>query len=90
MREDRHDWHRRTPAQLVELVRQLWRYPTWILVEDCRNADDEPVVRVRLATGGWSGNEDVINELDGTFFSFRYWQSSHRGGKHIYEVPKAD
>lgn len=81
---------RGTPEQLVELVRRLWRWDTWVGVENRRNSDDEPIVRVRLATGGWSGNEDVIAELDGTFFRLRFWESSHRGGLHIYEVPAGD
>lgn len=40
---------------------------------------------LELATGGWSGNEDIIGALmDNLMFHALYWQSSHRGGKHIF------
>ena len=45
--------------------------------------------RFRLATGGWSGNEEVIAALSkNSMFDAMCWQSSHRGGLHIYHVPK--
>jgi hypothetical protein len=43
----------------------------------------------RLATGGWSGNEEVISALNqNSMFNALCWQSSHRGGLHIYRVPE--
>jgi hypothetical protein len=43
---------------------------------------------LRLATGGWSGNEDIIRALDkNVMFRMVCWQSSHRGGLHIYKIP---
>lgn len=44
--------------------------------------------KFRLATGGWSGNEEVIDALNhNPMFNALCWRSSHRGGLHIYEVP---
>lgn len=44
--------------------------------------------KFRLATGGWSGNEEVIAAMESNMmFVPLCWQSSHRGGLHIYEVP---
>jgi len=79
-----------TPCQFVDLVATLWWTPQLICCEPTRTAMGKSVMQVRLATGGWSGNEVVIAELDRTFFSLLYWQSSHRGGLHIYEVPVAE
>lgn len=52
-------------------------------------------VEVRIVTGGWSGNEDVIGVLERglegnstTMFSMAYWDSSHRGGLHVYRIPQ--
>jgi hypothetical protein len=45
--------------------------------------------RFRLATSGWSGNEEVISALqDNRMFWAICWESSHRGGLYIFEVPK--
>ena len=41
----------------------------------------------RLATGGWSGCESVINGLPFLVRAMA-WRSSHRGGLHIYALPK--
>lgn len=45
--------------------------------------------KFRLATGGWSGNEEVIDALESNpMFVALCWQSSHRGGLRIYHIPK--
>jgi hypothetical protein len=79
-----------TPLQFVDLIRGLWWVPTPVSIDELVNADGKAVVRVRLVTGGWSGNEEVISGLRYTFFHVFYWESSHRGGLHIYEVPKGN
>lgn len=41
--------------------------------------------RVTFATGGWSGNESVMQALGNNHMvTAMYWESSHRGGKHVY------
>jgi hypothetical protein len=40
----------------------------------------------RFATGGWSGCEDVIDNLP--WIAGVAWRSSHRGGLHIYGLDK--
>jgi hypothetical protein len=32
----------------------------------------------------------IIATLDGSMFHLRFWESSHRGGLHVYEVPKGE
>lgn len=41
---------------------------------------------LELTTGGWSDNEEIINELADTWFWSLWWQESKRGGyyKFIY------
>lgn len=39
-----------------------------------------------LATAGWSGNEDIIRALNGTFFWMKFWESSHRGGLYKFNL----
>lgn len=71
-------------------MEQLWWTPSLISVDEWLNEKLRTVVRVSLATGGWSGNERIIDALDGTMFHLRFWESSHRGGLYVYEVPKAE
>lgn len=37
-------------------------------------------------TGGWSGNEEVIAAMRSSAGWSLTWQSSHRGGKHVFSV----
>lgn len=61
-------------------VFKLWHWPEFATVEGGM---------WRLATGGWSGNEDIINALrDNWRFWIMCWQSSHRGGLYWFKVPK--
>lgn len=41
---------------------------------------------LELTTGGWSNNEQIIDEIANTMFWFLWWQESKRGGyyKFIY------
>lgn len=42
----------------------------------------------RLATGGWSGNEDIIDALRHNYmFWARCWHLSRRGGRYIFQLP---
>jgi hypothetical protein len=54
-----------SPTQLVDLLEQLWWTPTLMTVDEWLDAQLRTVVRVSLATGGWSGNEQLIDALDG-------------------------
>lgn len=43
---------------------------------------------LEIATGGWSGCEDVISALiKNRLFWLRFWESSHRGGLYTFKVP---
>ena len=39
-----------------------------------------------MVTGGWSGNEDIIDAMRcNTMLWMLYWCSSERGGRYIFE-----
>lgn len=46
------------------------------------------VVKLELHTGGWSGNEGIIAELEHTLFWTLYWVKSIRGGHYWFEIPQ--
>lgn len=76
-----------TPAGFVEAVRQLWDYPDAVRVEDATDRLGRPVKRVSMVTLGWSGNESVVSVVGRTMFHALWWESSHRGGLTVYQVP---
>jgi len=41
---------------------------------------------LELATGGWSGNEDIIQSLRKNLFWMITWESSHRGGLFVFDL----
>ena len=79
--EDELERIRKWPCEdfhsLMEFVHELWEFKEFGWTRD----GDIYI----LATGGWSGNEDLIDALQGNlmFWSF-YWEQSTRGGKHIF------
>ena len=75
-----------TPSNLVWLLRKLW----WGGEQMVSAADVEDYVEVTFVTVGWSGNESLLGALNMTMFEMRFWESSHRGGKHVYLVRTED
>lgn len=67
---------------LMAFVEELWTY------KDCFICD--PYHRTyTVRTAGWSGNEDLISALrQNTIFWTLCWVSSHRGGKHVFQIPE--
>lgn len=70
---------RKDCAALLGHVRSIWQWgPTQVTEENGM---------FRLSTGGWSGNEDIVAALqDNTMFWALCWESSRRGGHHVFRV----
>jgi hypothetical protein len=75
-----------TPYEFVELLREMWWSRDSISVHDTDDKD-EGVKEIRCVTVGWSGNEELIEAIGASMFGLRFWESSHRGGLHVYRVP---
>ncbi len=39
---------------------------------------------LEMHTGGWSGNEEIVNQLQGSLSWFFCWQKSERGGHYLF------
>jgi hypothetical protein len=55
-----------------------WGTQEWVALETGRK-------RVGISTGGWSYNEWAISQAQGTVWWSKYWQSTSRGGLHVFE-----
>jgi len=40
--------------------------------------------RLEVATGGWSGCEEILSETHGTLWDTAFWESTHRGGLEVF------
>ena len=74
IREWESDWH-----ALFSFLAEAWEYP-----ERWQRDGDE----YRISTGGWSGNESLIEALGENRIAWLIcWQSSARGGHYVFKVP---
>lgn len=87
-----------SPKALGEYMMSLIGGMGFVLVEDATSEfGNRPLKKMIFITGGWSGCEDAFGILENateeegqfhpTVFRMRFWESTHRGGKIIYEIP---
>jgi len=75
-------WPSNDPNGLIEFLKKAWHWTDYITVEQ---GDTE--TKLTLVTGGWSGNEDIVYSLRQNMFWNLYWESSKRGGSHVFIIP---
>jgi hypothetical protein len=76
---------------LMKLLQETWWAEDWGFRDKgwVTNRYGRRVRRFRLSTGGWSGNEETIDELSRNFiFWSQCWVETRRGGHYLIEVPK--
>ena len=76
--------------ELAQYVCDLWHFSDWAVYRELTKDEYGREYReLRLATAGWSGNESIIDALqENAMFFMLCWQSSHRGGLHIFHIRK--
>jgi len=70
------------PEELLSFLESLWHWPSYII-----RIEKEKKIYLELHTGGWSGNESIIDALSNTMFWHIYWQKSERGGHYYFTIP---
>jgi hypothetical protein len=62
---------------LMDFIRGIWAYADWGWKQEGGTYN--------ISTGGWSGNEDVIEAMESNrMWWANYWHSSRRGGHYIF------
>jgi len=81
----------------LDFVHDLWHYGGPWCSTDISNVESEllharPIDRyLRCATGGWSGNEEIVAAMDGNaMLRVMCWRLSAAGGLHIWRYLPAD
>ena len=73
---------------LTDLIESLWWDPEWgFKLHKGQNTFRKAVMKLELHTGGWSGNEDIIDALQDNMFWLLCWNESRRGGHYKFEMP---
>lgn len=77
------EWDHANPRGLFAYIRdEVWCWPHLIR--------EGPDGIWYMSTGGWSGNEEVIDALQqNTMFWLFYWKKSERGGHFEFDLSRA-
>lgn len=78
-----NDWR---PA--FEFIRGCWWASAWGWHElPMTNEDGEAIIHYAISTGGWSGNEEIIDAMRDNFLLWSLnWINHRRGGHFVFEV----
>lgn len=84
------DWPDSDPHGWLDFIKACWWASDWGWTEEkSENLFGRPCRKCSISTGGWSGNEEIIEAMrkssDGWLWS-RTWYSSRRGGHYVFEV----
>lgn len=78
--EDIHNW--------FDFIQSCWWHADWGWKEeddvDCHF--HKPIKRYKISTGGWSGNEEIIDVMSTNAIWQITWVQSRRGGHFMFEV----
>ena len=80
---EKWDFAQKSIMSLIEYVMSLWKYAECGYFE----IKGKKVIKVRMSTAGWSGNESIIGALQNNviFWTF-YWEKSVRGGHYFFKI----
>lgn len=78
--------------ELFDFIKSIWWMPDWGWKE-CEAIDEltgDGVYCYYISTGGWSGNESIIQAMQENKWMFwhMHWVQSRRGGHYIFELRK--
>ena len=71
-------WDYLDPQGCFEFIASIWEH---------QNYCDHEGTKWYLSTGGWSGNEEIIQALKSNYILWvMTWEESRRGGHYIFDL----
>jgi hypothetical protein len=73
----------KNPYKLLDFIKSIWMFADWgWKEEETLDIVGTPKLRIYMSTGGWSGNESIIEALktNKKHFWQIFWEESRRGG----------
>lgn len=71
-----------TYPRWIEYIKAAWMWPAMIREEESDDVFNKGQVVLKLSTGGWSGNEEIIAAMRENLYWFIFWRNSKRGGHY--------
>lgn len=68
------------PEGLLDFILPYWERNGWY------KRSGKNLINLQLSTGGWSGNESIIEAMHTNMFFFFWWQKSIRGGHYWFKI----
>lgn len=82
-------WDVEDVFNLLDFIEERWWMPDWGYEKKWGkdHIHNKPVIFLNLHTGGWSGNEDIINNLlRNQMFRMMWYSQWNRGGRYRFEI----
>ena len=76
------DFNKRSVMDFLAFIESVWHWP-----DSGYELKGKRILRLELHSGGWSGNESIINALQQNIFWWVCWEKSTRGGHHYFKIP---
>src|SRR5690554_6058875 len=76
-----------TFAGFIDWLRDALSYGDVRVHEEAPDGFGNPVIKVETVTGGYSADEHLLGRVSRNVYMMTSWESSHRGGLTVYEVP---
>jgi hypothetical protein len=84
-------WDVKDCSGLFEFIHALWKYPDYYVLKKESDNRGKIVQNCYLSTGGWSGNESIIEALQSNNLVWSLcWVQSRRGGHYIFQIFELD
>lgn len=83
------DWNTSEYTALFDVIQSLWWMPEFGWHDEDAKCEitGSTVRRYTLSTGGWSGNESLIEALQSNWIVWSMtWVMHKRGGHYVFEV----
>lgn len=85
------DWDYNDVKGWLNFIKSIWWASEWGWTETTgvNLTFDEPQYEYHISTGGWSGNEEIIDAMRKNYILWNLaWYEHRRGGHYMFAIPE--